>query len=135
MSGGDPRLIGRSCPRCGGTTWDALVDWRKRVGFSVSPVACANCGLTAQQIGIEGAISADRIQEQDAHFTIPPDDLDFEFIEPRDEEFDVMIGVRIRHSPSGICVEATSHSLRSDNERAALQTLALRLVDRETRTR
>lgn len=96
-------------------------------------VACANCGLTARQIGIAGAISSDLIQERDAHVTVPVDDLEFESIEPKDEKHNVMVGTRIRHKPTGITVEATSYRARADNQRAALQTLALRLANRQTR--
>jgi hypothetical protein len=88
--------------------------------------------LTAKQIGIDAAIAADPIQNPGAHITIPLDDLEFELIEPIDEDVDAMIGARIRHRPTGITAEATSYENRSENQRAALQALALRLVDRET---
>ena len=123
----------RACPRCGGTRWNPLIDWRTRVGFSVSPVACANCGLTAQQIGIDAAIAAGAIQEHDAYVTIPADDLELELIEPIDEEHNVKIGVRLHHLPSGITVDATAYRLRADNGYAAYQALALQLLERETR--
>jgi ribosomal protein S27AE len=118
-----------SCPRCGRSVWNPLVDWRRRVGFSASPIACGNCGLTAWQIGIDGAIAADPVQEDGATVTIAAEDIAFEWIEPADEDVDVKIGVRLRHVPSGIVVEAISYRRRAENERAALQTLALQLME------
>jgi protein subunit release factor A len=108
-----------------------LVDWRKSVSFGASHIACANCGLTAMSVGIDGAIVPDTIQEPDAQITLNLADLTIEWIEPRDESYDVLIGVRVRHEPSGITVEARSRALRGENERTALQALALQLTERE----
>jgi protein subunit release factor A len=40
-------------------------------------------------------------------------------------------GARVVHSPTGIVVEARAYSALADNYHAALQALALQLVDRQ----
>jgi len=107
-----------------------LIDWRRTVSFSVSHVACATCGLTASQVGIDAVIDVDRIQEHDAHVVIDRDEFEVDYIEPRDASVDLLIGVRVRHVPTGITIEARSRDHRSDNAHAALQALALQLVER-----
>jgi ribosomal protein S27AE len=76
-------LTVRSCPRCGATVWNRLVDWRKRVGFSVSHVACGSCGLTAMEVGIDAAIVPNQIQERDAQIVIAANDVEIEYVEPK----------------------------------------------------
>jgi hypothetical protein len=119
------------CPRCGGTTWNPLVDWRTRVSFSLSHVACATCGLTAVQIGITGTVAPDGIQEHGAHLIVSLTDISIEWLEPDAERG----GARITHAPSGIVVEATAYASHSENCRAALQALALQLRERERTSR
>jgi hypothetical protein len=124
-------LTVRSCPRCGATVWNGLVDWRKRVGFSVSHVACGSCGLTAMEVGIDAAIVPNQIQERDAQIVIAANDVEIEYVEPRDEAYDVLIGVRLRHVPTRITIEARSRDHRNDNAHAAFQALALQLAERD----
>ncbi len=110
-----------SCPRCGGTVWNPLVDWRRRVEFSVQHVACASCGLTASLVGVSGSVVPDRFQAPEDHVTVDPADIQVEWLEPVEERG----GARLVHSPTGIVVEARAYY------RAALQALALQLVDRQ----
>jgi protein subunit release factor A len=69
----------------------------------------------------------DRFQAPEDHITVHPADIQVEWLEP----VEARGGVRLVHSPTGIIVEARTYSTLADNYRAALQALALQLVDRE----
>ena len=91
------------------------------MGFSVQHVACASCGLTASLVGVSGSVVPDRFQAPEDHVTVDPADIQVEWLEPVEERG----GARLVHSPTGIVVEARAYY------RAALQVLALQLVDRQ----
>jgi hypothetical protein len=117
-----------SCPQCGGKVWNPLVDWRRSGGLSVQDVACAGCGLTASLVGVSGSVVPDRFQAPDEHVTLNPADIQVEWL----ESVEGRGGARLVHSPTGIVVYARAHSALADNYHAALQALALQLVDRQS---
>jgi hypothetical protein len=86
-------------------------------------VACAACGLMGTLTRFDEFV-ADRMQETRGLVRVEPGDL---LIEPLGSE------VKITHAPSGIVVEARAYSTAAENQRAALQALALQL--RETPAR
>jgi hypothetical protein len=113
----EERNIGPSCPKCGGTVWDVLLGATANFG-GMEHVACAACGLMGT-LTFDG-FEADRIQDTRGLVRVELGDL---LIEPLGS------GVKLTHAPSGIVVEARAYPTAAENQRAALQALALQLLD------
>jgi hypothetical protein len=115
-----------SCPRCGGSVWNPLLDARRAIAFSLEPVACAKCGLTGSRVGVSLSVAPDRIQTPQGLVTIDPEELHVELV----DQVEWRGGLRLVHVPTGITLDTRAHDAYADNYRAALQSLALQLLDR-----
>ena len=120
-----------SCPRCGGTVWDPVVEnpgvpRTLSFGGSSHRVACASCGLLGTlNTSIGGDCFARQLAQSDVHARFALDEIEVERIEGERS------AVRVTHLPTGIAVEARAYPSEIDNERAALQAVALQVRARD----
>lgn len=119
------------CPRCGSTVWDPVVEnpgVPRTVSFGGSSerVACASCGLLGTlgwSIGAEWFTRS--YAQSDVHVRLAEDEIEVERIGAEGS------AVRATHLPTGISVEARAYPSAIDNERAALQAVALQVRARD----
>jgi hypothetical protein len=122
-----PAAAGPACPRCGGKVWDTVLDPpgvppTADFGGRNERVVCAMCGLVGTIVGsvwFEGFSPA--LAQHEVHVRFERRDIRIERLGGNDG------AVRVTHNASGLVAEARAYATERDNERAALQTLALKL--------
>jgi hypothetical protein len=95
-------------------------------GGSFLRVACSSCNLLGT---LDSSIDTDEFTRQLAqhgvHLRFEPDELQVELVARGSA------AVRVTHIPTGFAVESQSYPTELDNERAALQAIALQIRARE----